>query len=196
MRRSCSFCPTSSHSLMSWIPLPTIASSTRGQSSRKPSYCVSGAEPHHVLDARPVVPTSIEHHDLSRRGEVRDVALHVELRLLAVGGRGQRDDPEHARAHPLGEGANRPPLAGRVAPLEDDDHPEALVLDPLLKLAQLGLQLAQGLLVLLVLHLRHRLRLRLIAPTANGMGDRPRANRLRSTPDSAALISKTVARFR
>ena len=140
---------------MSWIPLPTIAFSTRGQSSRKRLVLLLGAEPHHVLDAGAVVPASIEDHDLARRGEVRHVALDVHLRLLAVGRRRQRDDPEHARADALGERADRPALAGGVASLEDDDHAEALVLDPFLELAQLGLQLAQLLLVLLVLHL-HR----------------------------------------
>ena len=53
-----------------------------------------GAEAHHVFDAGPVVPAAVEDHDLAGRGKVLDVALHVELRLLAVRGRGQRDERE------------------------------------------------------------------------------------------------------
>ncbi len=110
------------------------------------------AELHHVLDAGAVVPASIEDDDLARCREMRDVALHVHLRLLAVRRRGQRDVTEYARADSFGERADRPTLSGGVAPLEDDDDPVALVLDPLLQEAQLTLKLAQLLRVLLVLH--------------------------------------------
>ncbi len=40
------------------------------------------AEPHHALDASPVVPGSIEHHDLTARGKVLDIALEVPLPAL------------------------------------------------------------------------------------------------------------------
>src|SRR4029434_4894059 len=39
IRRSCSSCPTSSHSLISWIPFPTMSFSTEGQYLRNSSYC-------------------------------------------------------------------------------------------------------------------------------------------------------------
>ena len=81
------------------------------------------------------------------------VALHVHLRFLAIGRRGQRHDAEHARADPLGEGADGAAFAGGVAALEHDDDAQALVLDPLLQVAQLGLELAQFLLVFLGLQL-------------------------------------------
>ena len=157
MRRSCSSCPTSSHSLMSWMPLPTTIFSTAGQSSQEPFVLLLGAEPHHVLDAGAVVPAAIEDDDLARGREVRDVALHVHLRLFAIRRRGQRDHAEHARAHPLGQRPDRPALARRVAPFEDDDHAVARVFHPLLHHAQLGLQLPQLLRVRAVLHCRTNL---------------------------------------
>ena len=82
-------------------------------------------------------------------GKCCDVALHVDLRLLAVRRRRQGDDPEDARAHPLGERADRAAFAGAVAALEDDDDPQALLLDPVLQMAQLDLQLPQLLLLCL-----------------------------------------------
>ena len=111
-----------------------------------------GAEAHHVLDARAVVPTAVEDHDFARGRKMLHVALDVHLRLLAVGRRGQRHQAEHARADALGDGLDGAALAGGVAALEDDDHAQALVLDPLLQLAQLALELAQLLHVFLVLH--------------------------------------------
>ena len=66
-----------------------------------------GAEPHHPLDAGAVVPAAVEDHDLPRGGEVRDVPLDVHLRLLAFGGRRQRDDAERPRAHALGDRLDR-----------------------------------------------------------------------------------------
>ena len=110
------------------MPLSTIRLLHQGAELQEAFVLVLGAEPHHVLDAGAVVPAPVEHHDLARRREVLDVALHVHLRLLAVGGRRQRHDPEDPRADPLGEGANRPALAGRVAALEDDDMRRPLCL--------------------------------------------------------------------
>ena len=42
------------------------------------------AKAHHMFDSGTVVPAPIENHDLTRRGEVFHVALHVHLGLLAV----------------------------------------------------------------------------------------------------------------
>ena len=66
-------------------------------------------------------------------------------------GAGSADDPEHARADALGDRLDRAALAGAVASLEHDDDAQALVLDPVLQVAQLDLQLAQLLLVFLAL---------------------------------------------
>ena len=82
-----------------------------------------GAEAHDVFDAGPVVPAAVEDHDLSGRRKMREVALHVHLRLFPIRGGGQRDQSEGARAHPLGQRPDRPTLAGGVATFEDDDDP-------------------------------------------------------------------------
>jgi hypothetical protein len=82
-------------------------------------------------------------------GEMRQVPLHVHLGFLAVGRRRQRDRAEDARADAFGERADRAALAGRVASLEDDDDAGACVPDPLLQMAELGLELSQlGIVVL------------------------------------------------
>ena len=77
------------------------------------------AEPEHALDAAAVVPGAIEDHDLAGGRQVRDVALEVPLRLLAVRRRGQRDDGRAARVQRLGQALDRAALAGGVAALED-----------------------------------------------------------------------------
>ena len=100
-----------------------------------------GAEAHHALDTRPVVPAAVEDHDLARRRKVRQIALHVHLGLLALGRRGERDDAKHPRAHPLGDRLDGAALAGAVAALEDDADLEPLELDPLLQLDELHVEL-------------------------------------------------------
>ena len=113
-----------------------------------------GAKAHDVLNAGAVVPAAVEDHDFAGRGEMRQVALHVHLRLFTVRRRRQRDHAEDARADALGDRPDRPALAGGVAALEHDDDPLALCLDPVLQDAEFGLQLARGLLVVLPLQLR------------------------------------------
>ena len=122
------------------IPESTIAFSTRGTARRNFFASFLAAEPHDPLDAGAVVPAPIEDHDLARRREVRQIALDVHLALLPLGRRGQRDDPEHARTHPLGDGLDGAALPGAVAALEDDADLESLVLDPLLELDQLHVE--------------------------------------------------------
>jgi len=75
------------------------------------------------------------------------VALHVDLRLLAVRGRRQRHHPERARADPFRERPDGSSFSGTVTPFEHDDDAQALLFDPALKVAQLDLQLSQFLLV-------------------------------------------------
>ena len=55
------------------------------------------AEAHDALHARAVVPAAVKDHDLARRREVGDVALQIQLPLLTIRRRRQRDDAEHAR---------------------------------------------------------------------------------------------------
>ena len=151
-RRSCSSSLTSSQNFTRMMPSSTMACSNWGQSTRKRRVLRFGAEAHHIFDAGPIVPAAVEDHDFARGRKMGHVALQVELRLLAVGGRGQRHHPEHARAHPLGDRLDRPALAGGVASLEHDDHAQALVLDPFLQRAEVDLQLAQRLVIVLAPH--------------------------------------------
>ncbi len=92
------------------------------------------AEAHHGLDAGAVVPAAIEDHDLAGRGEVRHVALDVHLALLAVGRARAARRSRNTRGLTRSVIAlMRAALAGGVAPLEDHDHAQALLLDPLLE---------------------------------------------------------------
>jgi hypothetical protein len=61
-------------------------------------------------------------HDLAGRRQVRDVALKVPLRALAVVRRRQRDDAADARVQPLRDALDRAALAGGVAAFEDHHH--------------------------------------------------------------------------
>src|SRR6266516_4263586 len=115
-RRVCSPAPTSSQYFSSRIPSSAIALSTPGTSSRN----------------RSVVPAAVEDHDLAGRREVRQVPLYVHLRLLPLGRGGQGNDPEHPRAHPLGDPLDRASLPGGVPALERDADLGSRRLDPLL----------------------------------------------------------------
>ena len=63
---------------------------------------------------------------------MRDVALEVPLRALALGRRAERDGPHDAWVGLLGDPLDRAALAGRVAALEDDDDAQPAVDDPAL----------------------------------------------------------------
>jgi hypothetical protein len=143
-----------------------------------------GAEAHDALDARAVVPAAVEDHDLAGRGQVRQVALGVHLRLLAVGGRRQGDHAEDPRAHALRDRLDRSALPGAVAALEDDARLDALVDDPLLELHELDVQTLELLVVRLAVELLGLLRLDLLGRPASlrlpvfgllAHGDPPRA---------------------
>lgn len=112
-----------------------------------------GAKAHDALHARAVVPATVEDHDLSRRWQVRQVALGVHLRSFALGGRRDRHHAEDPRADPLGDRLDRAALAGAVAPFEDHADLGALGDDPLLQLDELGAQPREFLLVFLSLEL-------------------------------------------
>jgi hypothetical protein len=91
----------------------------RGQ-LQEPLGLLRRAEPHDPLNPGPVVPAPVKDHDLAGGGEVGEVPLDVHLGPLAVGRGGQGNDPEHPRAHPLGDPLDRAALAGGVAALEHD----------------------------------------------------------------------------
>src|SRR3954452_9151944 len=99
-----------------------------------------GAEAHHVLDAGAVVPGAVEEDELSGRRQVRDVALEVPLRALAVRRRAERHDSGAAGVQRLEDALDRAALARGVAPLEDQHDALAGLLDPVLQLHQLEMQ--------------------------------------------------------
>ena len=99
-----------------------------------------GAEAHHALDAGAVVPAAVEQHDLAAGRQMRDVALEIPLRALALARRRQRRDAADARIEPLGDALDDAALAGGVAAFEQHDDLELLVHDPVLQLDQLALQ--------------------------------------------------------
>jgi hypothetical protein len=78
------------------------------------------AEAHDPLDARPVVPGSVEQHDLARGRQVVDVALEVPLGAFAVCRLLQRDDARTARVEVLHEPLDGSALASRVTTLEHE----------------------------------------------------------------------------
>jgi len=83
-----------------------------------------------------------------------DVALEEYLHLFPIGRSGKGDDPEHARAHLLGDGLDGAALAGGIAAFEKDNDPQVLLLDPLLQMTEVDLELAELRLVGLALHSR------------------------------------------
>ena len=99
-----------------------------------------GAEAHHALHARPVVPAAVKEHDLAVRGQMLDVALEVPLTAFGVGGFLQCHHPGAPRVQVLHETLDGAALAGRIASLEQDDDALAGFLGPGLQLQQLHLQ--------------------------------------------------------
>ncbi len=154
-RRFCSLLPTSSQYLIKRdAVIDDHVLLELGADFQEALVLLLGAEAHDMFDAGAVVPAAIEDHDFAGRREVRQVALYIHLRLLAIGGRGQRHEPKDARADALGQRADRAALAGSVAAFEDDDDPLAGRLHPVLQGAELGLQLAQLLFIFLAFELR------------------------------------------
>ncbi len=99
-----------------------------------------GAEAHHPLDAGAVVPGAVEQHHFAAGRQMRDIALEVPLRALALARRRQRRDAADARVEPLRDALDDAALAGGVAALEQHHDLELLVADPVLQLDQLALQ--------------------------------------------------------
>src|SRR5215471_10090016 len=91
------------------------------------------AETHNMLDAKAGVPTAVKNNDLTRRREMRDIALGVHLALLAVRGRRQSHDAEDPGADAFGDRLDGTALAGGVTPFEDNDDPQALSFHPVLE---------------------------------------------------------------
>ena len=103
-----------------------------------------GREPHDALDAGPVVPGPIEERDLAARRELLDVALEVPLSALCLVGDGKGDMAGEARVHVFAHALDRAAFAGRVAPLEEQEHALAGGAGPLLHLHQFDLERQQA----------------------------------------------------
>ena len=63
--------------------------------------------------------------------------------LFSLGRRRQCDDAKDPGAHSFSDGLNRAPLAGGIAPFEQNNDARAFVFHPRLQTAELNLQLAQ-----------------------------------------------------
>src|SRR5207244_13421099 len=106
----------------------------------EPAVRVLRAEPHAALDAGAVVPASGEQDHLARARKLRDVALEIPLRLLALRRSRKGDDPTHAGIQALGDGLDDAALTRGITSFEDDHHPQPLLADPFLELDQLELE--------------------------------------------------------
>ena len=126
--------------LTSLMPERTSIRSNSGTSWKNCLDLGLAGEAHHPLDAGAVVPGAVEQHDLAAGRQMRDVALEVPLRPLALGRRRQGDDAADARVEALGDALDGAALARRVAALEQHDQLVAGVLHPVLQLDQLRLQ--------------------------------------------------------
>ena len=88
-------------------------------------HLLGATKAHDPFNASPVVPTAVEDHDLAARGEMLHIALEVPLGLLLIGGGCQGHDPAAPRVERIGDALDRAALAGRVAPLKDNDQAKA-----------------------------------------------------------------------
>jgi hypothetical protein len=157
-------------------PVPGQHALELGRLAQELHDLIRAAEAHHPLHAGPVVPGTVKHGDLARRGQMGYVALQVPLGLLALGRLVQGHDVRAARVQVLGEPLDRAALARRVPSLEQDDKPALLGPDRSLQLQQLDLQQALGPLVLAPAQLR--LVGVVLTPGLHGLAVRPGQRRL------------------
>src|SRR5262249_27519655 len=97
-----------------------------------------GAEAHDALHSGTVVPAAVEQDDFSPGRKVRNVALEVPLRALALRGSRQRRDPTDPGIESLRDTLDHATLSSSVPSFEDHDHLELLVDDPVLQLHELA----------------------------------------------------------
>ena len=106
---------------------------------------------HHVLYTGAVIPAPVEDDDFTSGGQLFNVALSMELRLLPLGRRGEGDQAKDARADTLHNALNYAAFAGSISSFENNDNAGVGRLDPLLELDQFNLQLENfGLVVFFV----------------------------------------------
>src|SRR5262245_10437907 len=110
-------------------------------------------ETHDTFDAGAVVPAAVEDHDFAGGGEVLDETLNVQLRLLTLRWRRQRDDAKGACAYTFCYGLDGAALAGRISAFKHEDDLQPFGFHPFLQMAKLDLELPKLLVVELPLHL-------------------------------------------
>src|SRR5271165_4911233 len=113
-----------------------------------------GTKAHHIFNARAVIPAPVEDDDFTSGGQLFNVALGRELRLLPLSRRGEGYHAKDARAHTLHDALDHPAFAGSVSSFENDHNAGVGRLDPVLELDQLNLQLEKLGLVLTFADLR------------------------------------------
>ena len=106
------------------------------------------AKAHDVFHSSAVVPASVEDDNFPGGGKVPHVTLHVHLALFAVGWSGQRHETENARADPFRDRTNGSAFPSGVPTFKYDNDAQTLVLNPILKLAELFLKPAELLLII------------------------------------------------
>ena len=106
---------------------------------------------HHVLNAGAVIPAPVEDDDFTSGGQLFNVALSMELRLLPLGRRRKSDHAKYTRAHTFHDALDDATFPGGVSPFENDDNTGVGRLDPVLELDQFNLQVENfGLIVLFI----------------------------------------------
>jgi len=88
------------------------------------------AESHHSLYSCAVVPTTVEYDHFACSRKVRKVTLHIHLGFLSFGRSRQRHNPEHSGADSFSDTLDDTALACSVAPFEDHNDLDPLVLHP------------------------------------------------------------------
>ena len=98
-----------------------------------------GTKPITYSTARAVIPAPVEDDDFTSGGQLFNVALGMELRLLPLGWRGEGDHAKDARADTLHDALDHPAFTGSVSSFENDYNAGVGRFDPVLELDQLNL---------------------------------------------------------
>jgi hypothetical protein len=119
-----------------------------GTHFKKASYFIFAAKPHNSLNARAVVPTTIEDHYLTTGRQVRNVSLNVHLGFFALRRRRQRNESEDSGADSFGNSLDDSSLASSIATFENHHDFKFFVLDPVLQFHEPRLEFRKMLLEL------------------------------------------------
>src|SRR5262249_4874746 len=91
--------------------------------------------------------------DFARAGKMRQVTLHVELALLAIGWGRKSNYAEYTGADTLRDRLDRAAFARSIAAFKHKDDAQSLVFHPVLELTQLDLEFTELPFIFLVPHL-------------------------------------------